>query len=191
MEAKLGNWRVPTKHKPSCHEGFSWSICVLGTLALIVWLLLKHEGMKVRVVCRSTDGVRVAKKKKIEESPTNLFKNKREARGPKRKESRIRTANLAFESTGLWATVVGRTFLCRVCTSRSKYVLFCFPGFFGDNTLQSTKQINEKTKTTKILQIWHSKARACGQTLSVEHFFVGLHIRSKYVLFCFSAYKTN
>ena len=36
LEAKLGNWRVPTKHKPSCHEGFSWSICVLGTLALIV-----------------------------------------------------------------------------------------------------------------------------------------------------------
>ena len=33
------------------------------TSSRLNWLLLKHEGMRVRVVCRSTDGVRVAKKK--------------------------------------------------------------------------------------------------------------------------------
>ena len=51
------------------------------------WLLLKHEGMRVRVVCRSTDGVRVAKKKRLKNPLQTSLKTKEKHAGQKEKKA--------------------------------------------------------------------------------------------------------
>ena len=53
----------------------------------LYWLLLKHEGMRVRVVCRSTDGVRVAKKKRLKNPLQTSLKTKEKHAGQKEKKA--------------------------------------------------------------------------------------------------------